>query len=212
MSSNLREIKPRLGFGLVPGGQQSPSQPPWQPPEETPPPKAKRQLVLAACNECRRRKSKCDAARPKCSACGRKGTACSYDVDPDETRVQSIKRKNTNLETELASLRDIYFYLRVRPEAEALEVLRCIRSAKDIETVVHFIRDGDLHAQPRQVSAEDHQNTYMSGNDPSSSHDSRQTESSQLLSLLLDLVKSEPLTPSGLDGMSGRGLEEHKLR
>jgi hypothetical protein len=66
-----------------------------------------------------------------------------------------MKRKNEEMQGELSNLRQLYDYLRLRPEQEALEILRRIRSnaspttpTQRIQELADFVRHGDLLIQP----------------------------------------------------------------
>ncbi|CAI6295676.1 unnamed protein product [Periconia digitata] len=105
--------------------------------QPTPPPsqpraplvqKPKRTVTLGACLACRKRKSKCDGSRPVCTCCVQKETACVYELGPNEKPSQAMKRKNEEMQGELFNLRQLYDFLRLRPEQEALDILRKIRS------------------------------------------------------------------------------------
>jgi hypothetical protein len=66
-----------------------------------------------------------------------------------------MKRKNEEMQGELSNLRQLYDFLRLRPEQEALEILRRIRSnpsettpTQRIQELADFVRHGDLLIQP----------------------------------------------------------------
>ncbi|THH04774.1 hypothetical protein EW145_g5278, partial [Phellinidium pouzarii] len=61
-----------------------------------------------ACLRCRKRKMRCDGAKPACAQCARahKGDACVYDDGRGKTRTQALREKIARLEEEIASLRD----------------------------------------------------------------------------------------------------------
>ncbi|OKL63508.1 hypothetical protein UA08_02057 [Talaromyces atroroseus] len=46
----------------------------------------RRQYTSKACNECRRRRAKCDGASPFCSRCAQRGIACQYRAEEDRRR------------------------------------------------------------------------------------------------------------------------------
>ncbi|KZF20194.1 hypothetical protein L228DRAFT_24053 [Xylona heveae TC161] len=115
-----------------------------------PPPKPKRQIIAAACEACRRRRSKCDGRRPTCSICLRKGSECEYAAEPDESRVAAIKRKNEMLQRELGEMKEIYSYLQTKPEPQVLALLHRIRSTPDFASVLQMVRE--LEQQPPQPS------------------------------------------------------------
>ena len=66
-----------------------------------------------------------------------------------------MKRKNEEMQGELSNLRQLYDFLRLRPEQEALEILRQIRAnppdatpSQRIQELADFVRHGDLLIQP----------------------------------------------------------------
>ncbi|KAF4454869.1 fungal specific transcription factor domain [Fusarium albosuccineum] len=66
----------------------------------------------SACEQCRRRKSKCDRIRPLCGSCVRANTTCVF-VDerpkrgPKKGQLQALKSKVASLEQQLAERNDI---------------------------------------------------------------------------------------------------------
>lgn len=128
--------------------------------QEAPPPpqgrplltqKPKRTVTLGACVACRKRKSKCDGNRPVCTCCTQKDTECVYELGPNEKPSQAMKRKNEEMQGELSNLRHLYDFLRLRPEQEAMEIMRRIRTnppntspSQRIQELADFVRHGDL--------------------------------------------------------------------
>jgi hypothetical protein len=113
--------------------------------------KPKRTVTLGACVACRKRKSKCDGNRPVCTCCSQKDTECIYELGPNEKPSQAMKRKNEEMQGELSNLRQLYDFLRLRPEYEAMEILKRIRSnspdvsqSQRIQELADFVRHGDL--------------------------------------------------------------------
>lgn len=148
--------------------QEQPSQPQTRPLLTQ---KPKRTVTLGACIACRKRKSKvspaltpsvihthtqqCDGSRPICTCCAQKDTECIYELGPNEKPSQAMKRKNEEMQGELSNLRQLYDFLRLRPEQEALEILRRIRNnpsettpTQRIQELADFVRHGDLLIQP----------------------------------------------------------------
>lgn len=113
--------------------------------------KPKRTVTLGACVACRKRKSKCDGNRPNCTCCVQKDTECVYELGPNEKPSQAMKRKNEEMQGELSNLRQLYDFLRLRPEEEAMEILRRIRAnppdvspSQRIQELADFVRHGHL--------------------------------------------------------------------
>ncbi|KAI1641662.1 uncharacterized protein F4817DRAFT_45273 [Daldinia loculata] len=113
-----------------------------------------RRQVTAACESCRRRKSKfpkiwcnCNAERPKCSLCVRHGTDCRYATAPAETHSQALKRKHSELQNRITPYEELFGLLQKKTETESLEILRRIRSGNDVGSILRHARDGDLLIQ-----------------------------------------------------------------
>ncbi|KAL5113393.1 hypothetical protein ACEQ8H_008737 [Pleosporales sp. CAS-2024a] len=130
---------------------------PPQPPQSRPllMQKPKRTVTLGACVACRKRKSKCDGHRPVCTCCSQKDTECVYELGPNEKPSQAMKRKNEEMQGELSNLRQLYDFLRLRPEHEAMDVLHRIRSnapdtspSRRIQELADYVRHTD-HFSPR---------------------------------------------------------------
>ncbi|KAF1847944.1 uncharacterized protein K460DRAFT_279354 [Cucurbitaria berberidis CBS 394.84] len=116
--------------------------------------KPKRTVTLGACVACRKRKSKCDGSRPVCTCCVQKVTSCVYELGPNEKPSQAMKRKNEEMQGELSNLRQLYDFLRLRPEQEAMEIMRRIRAnppdtsqSQRIQELADFVRHGDMPTQ-----------------------------------------------------------------
>lgn len=56
---------------------------------------------------------------------------CEYDVEPDTSRTQSLRRRNNVLETELDLLHRLINYIRTRSGIEAEEAFRQLRASDD---------------------------------------------------------------------------------
>ncbi|KAI1410532.1 hypothetical protein F5Y13DRAFT_201990 [Hypoxylon sp. FL1857] len=107
-----------------------------------------RRQVTAACEACRKRKSKCNAARPKCDLCVRHGTDCRYaTTGPAETHSQALKRKHSELQNRFTPYEELFDLLKTKSETESLEILRRIRSGNDVGSIIRHAKDGDLLIQ-----------------------------------------------------------------
>jgi hypothetical protein len=140
--ANFRALQP------APLDEEAPPQQPQTRPVLTQ--KPKRTVTLGACVACRKRKSKCDGSRPVCTCCSQKDTECVYELGPNEKPSQAMKRKNEEMQGELSNLRQLYDFLRLRPEHDAMEVLRRIRAnpvdtsaSQRIQELADFVRHGD---------------------------------------------------------------------
>ncbi|KAI1465251.1 uncharacterized protein F4812DRAFT_440233 [Daldinia caldariorum] len=106
-----------------------------------------RRQVTAACEACRKRKSKCNAERPKCSLCLRHGSECRYATAPAETHSQALKRKHHELQNRITPYEELFGLLKTKSETETLEILRRIRTGDDVNSILRHARDGDLLIQ-----------------------------------------------------------------
>ncbi|KAI0902092.1 hypothetical protein F4806DRAFT_490565 [Annulohypoxylon nitens] len=132
-----------------------------------------RRQVTAACEACRRRKSKvrkeklnvtfktgkiytwhrkekrtgCNAERPKCSLCIRHDTECKYATAPTETHSQALKRKHSELQDRITPYEELFDILKSKSETESLEILKRIRSGNDVGSILRQAKDGDLLMQ-----------------------------------------------------------------
>lgn len=155
MVTNLRALQP------APMDQEPSPQPQARPTLTS---KPKRTVTLGACVACRKRKSKCDGNRPVCTCCTQKDTECVYELGPNEKPSQAMKRKNEEMQGELSNLRQLYDFLQSRPEQEAIEVFKRIRSnsanvpsSQHIQELADLVRQGDIRVQqPLRTSPLDH--------------------------------------------------------
>ncbi|PVI05577.1 hypothetical protein DM02DRAFT_584122 [Periconia macrospinosa] len=142
--NNLRAILPR-----APDDQHSPQIPPGE---------RRIRRVTAACELCRQRRVKCDAARPSCTSCISLDQECVYRTTPQETSVGALKRKFGELEshydhlkTSQEQLEQLFRAIRTRPDGDAKAIFESIRSGADVDSIVRHIDSGDLVSQLRVV-------------------------------------------------------------
>ncbi|KAF2475124.1 uncharacterized protein BDR25DRAFT_186444, partial [Lindgomyces ingoldianus] len=128
-----------------PGGRpdRGGAQPPYPPSTEG----KKRKVVTAACNACRKRKTKCDAQRPRCSVCISRNADCDYDTVSTETHSQALKRKFDELQQSKSTYEQIFDMLKARTEQEATIIMQRIRNGVDADTIIRHVEDGDLLLQ-----------------------------------------------------------------
>ncbi|KXJ88184.1 hypothetical protein Micbo1qcDRAFT_207448 [Microdochium bolleyi] len=100
-----------------------------------------------ACEGCRRRKAKCDGARPACRGCVRRKLPCHYGGYEGETPRQALKRKYGELQSLDSDYACVFAALRDRPEAEATTIFRRLRQAGDVRSLARHIEQGDLLLQ-----------------------------------------------------------------
>ncbi|KAI8663033.1 hypothetical protein LRP88_07241 [Fusarium phalaenopsidis] len=124
---------------------------PWQP--APPPPRQPsfstpaRPKISAACEACRKRKSRCSGDRPVCRRCQEKNLECVYKTASTETHSQALKRKYTQAQHKTSQYAELYGLLATLSDDEAQGVLRRIRSGADVDTILNQIRAGDLLLQ-----------------------------------------------------------------
>ncbi|KAK3293676.1 uncharacterized protein B0H64DRAFT_364455 [Chaetomium fimeti] len=113
---------------------------------QLPPPRAHTKI---ACDGCRRRKIKCNGRRPVCSVCAANGGICVYylSADPNESRPSAIKRKYGEAQDRVSSHEQLYHLLKTRTQPEVTEILHRIRAGIDVESILRYVRDGDLLLQ-----------------------------------------------------------------
>ncbi|GAB1312659.1 Zn(2)-C6 fungal-type domain-containing protein [Madurella fahalii] len=103
-----------------------------------------------ACEVCRRRKIKCDGSWPVCSACVANGGKCVFiSADPAESRSAALKRKFDEIRDRVSAQEELYALLRTRDQTEVNEILRRLRAGSDVESILRYVRDGDLLLQLR---------------------------------------------------------------
>lgn len=129
----------------------------------------KPRATTIACGECRKSKTKvraptycirqlvaimtdptlhqCDGARPSCSRCVRNDATCVYTGGIDETPTAALKRTAKYHEERNAELEELIQLLRIRPEHEAIDILRRLRTSRDVSSVLGFIKEGELLIQ-----------------------------------------------------------------
>ncbi|KAI9704048.1 MAG: hypothetical protein M1820_005670 [Bogoriella megaspora] len=97
--------------------------------------KVDRAVTHAACQACRKRRSKCDGTRPECRKCQEKRTPCVYDVEPGQTRVDALKSRNADLESSLAANLELFWLLKNCPRDERERIFEQVHSKEDITHV-----------------------------------------------------------------------------
>ncbi|KAL0779974.1 hypothetical protein CaCOL14_004458 [Colletotrichum acutatum] len=105
---------------------------------------SKRQVIAVACDNCRRRKAKCDGHRPKCQHCSKRGVECHYEANQGETVSLALKRKANDLESENVQYRDLFRMVCTKSEDEAKEIFRRIRLSGDPLRVLESIRQAEI--------------------------------------------------------------------
>ncbi|SCO87699.1 uncharacterized protein FRV6_11826 [Fusarium oxysporum] len=116
----------------------------------------RRPVVAAACEACRKRKSKCSGTRPKCSLCIQRASECVYSAGLEETRLQAMKRKYEELVNEQyrnLPLQQLFGQIKSMAMEEAIEMFRKIQAGDPIETLTNEIQPSDLLQLRKNESA-----------------------------------------------------------
>ncbi|KAM0713477.1 hypothetical protein Q7P37_010439 [Cladosporium fusiforme] len=107
----------------------------------------RRELVLEACQACRRRKSKCDALRP-CTPCASKCTACEYKTLEGETRTQALKRKHDDMSQDMGYYEQLFKMLKSSSQRDTLKIVQHIRDGLCPEQIVALAKRRDTSPAP----------------------------------------------------------------
>ncbi|KAJ1323970.1 transcriptional regulatory protein GAL4 [Microdochium nivale] len=99
--------------------------------------------VAGACEPCRRRKTKCDGARPVCGKCAARKIECVYIA---HLTPRLLRRRLDDVEEELHSHRELFWLMQSRPEEDAYEIFRRVRRGHDVDALLRHVRDGELLA------------------------------------------------------------------
>lgn len=100
----------------------------------------KRRCVSTACIACRRRKSKCDGNLPKCAACASVYlTECEYAPHTDHRRKGVYKKESDSLKTKSSTLQSLIQALLNYQEEDAIELLKEMRMADNLEELVQTL-------------------------------------------------------------------------
>ncbi|KXX83211.1 Nitrogen assimilation transcription factor nirA [Madurella mycetomatis] len=131
----------------------------------------RREQIKVACEVCRRRKTKvwpvpfreqkeflltgyvclqCDGNRPVCFMCQANGRKCVYiNANPAESRSAALKRKHDEARDHVSALEELYALLETRGQQEVNEILRRLRAGSDVESILRYVKAGDLLLQLR---------------------------------------------------------------
>ncbi|KAF6800192.1 C6 transcription factor [Colletotrichum sojae] len=131
---------------------------------------SKRQVIAVACDNCRRRKAKCDGNRPKCQHCAKRGVDCHYEANQGETVSLALKRKASVLENENAQYRDLFRMVCSKTEDEAQEIFRRIRVSGDPLRVLESIRQAEILLPSPAASDRVHDSRLAKLNDKAMEH------------------------------------------
>lgn len=97
------------------------------------------EVVISACSQCRKRKTKCSAERPVCSYCDRRGLDCSWDVLDGLTRLKDLKRKVQEAEMRLHQLRILVEAMRTGSDQVSTTLLARLRLGASVDELVQSL-------------------------------------------------------------------------
>ncbi|KAK6434449.1 hypothetical protein LTR95_009366 [Oleoguttula sp. CCFEE 5521] len=100
----------------------------------------RRHQIAVACEQCRRRKVKCNGTRP-CTECDLRGVPCVYEAQAGETRTQAVKRKYEDLEQSHDALLELIDLAASR--RDALDILSRVKHGDDIHDMLARLKEGE---------------------------------------------------------------------
>ncbi|KAL7936549.1 hypothetical protein V8C35DRAFT_295798 [Trichoderma chlorosporum] len=112
-----------------------------------PPMSARQNMVAAACNACRKQKTKCSGDRPSCRRCLQRNSECRYTTKPGETTSQALRRGYKDLRYKSTVHEELYDLLKSLDDEEANHVWQRIRSGIDAATLLNHLKAGSLLLQ-----------------------------------------------------------------
>ncbi|CEI60173.1 unnamed protein product [Fusarium venenatum] len=92
----------------------------------------RRQAVTIACNNCKKRKTKCDGHRPRCGPCLRKDLDCEFVEKEDPTSRENDKRL-------LSTYQTVFELIRQGNHEESTKVVQRIRDADNVQDAANSI-------------------------------------------------------------------------
>ncbi|KAI0596077.1 hypothetical protein F4775DRAFT_566407 [Biscogniauxia sp. FL1348] len=120
--------------------------------------RTKRAATIAACEACRKRKSKCSAERPRCATCIERQTHCEYTTLPTETHLKAQKRRLSDLELRSQAFDDFLNVIQSQPEHESIQILKRVRAGANTQEVLKLIHEASLLLQV--VQKPEHHSRY----------------------------------------------------
>ncbi|KAM3497720.1 hypothetical protein MY10362_008942 [Beauveria mimosiformis] len=111
--------------------------------------------TTAACDNCRKHKTKCSGERPTCRRCAQRRFSCHYAARPGETESQALRRGYRELRDHAREHEEVVALLRSLPEQDAQGVFQRIRAGTGLGTILRQVRAGDALLQmavPRETS------------------------------------------------------------
>lgn len=92
--------------------------------------------VKCACNQCRRRKTRCTGQRPICDYCKSRDLDCVWDAEKGLTRLDSVKTRFETAQARLYRLEQLIHAMRTGTDDESTTLLARLRLGDTIEEIV----------------------------------------------------------------------------
>ncbi|ATY63020.1 C6 transcription [Cordyceps militaris] len=108
---------------------------------------AKPPHTAAACDNCRKHKTKCSGDRPRCRRCAQRQMACHYTARPGETEAQALRRGYRALRARATEHEDVVALLRRLPDQDAQGLLARLRAGTPLTAIINHVTAGDALLQ-----------------------------------------------------------------
>ncbi|KAF5619448.1 nitrate assimilation regulatory nirA [Fusarium sp. NRRL 52700] len=103
--------------------------------------------VSAACEECRKRKLKCNVPWP-CDPCVSRQSECNFSPKADfQMLYRAVQRKFAQVKIDKGRLDSVVLMMREKPEDVAIAIFRRLRAGSDLETILSSVEGGDILMQ-----------------------------------------------------------------
>ncbi|OHE98232.1 hypothetical protein CORC01_06429 [Colletotrichum orchidophilum] len=99
---------------------------------------------LTNCSDCRKRKVKCDGARPTCHGCASSNTPCAYPLAEGISQREAQKRKLSSISAAHEKSQRVLELLRASHDDGADDILKQLQGSDDIEEAIQSIADASL--------------------------------------------------------------------
>ncbi|KAJ4988162.1 C6 transcription factor [Stagonosporopsis vannaccii] len=100
-------------------------------------PRKRKKKARLACNHCRLKRIGCDGARPECARCLKARVPCVYlSDDAEATPTMALKSEVESLQRRLQEHNDFLENIRNAPEDDILGIVRQLRSAGNVSTLL----------------------------------------------------------------------------
>ncbi|KAF4446096.1 Zn(2)-C6 fungal-type DNA-binding domain protein [Fusarium austroafricanum] len=106
----------------------------------------RRKNIDLACLACRKRNVRCNGEMSQCSTYVKRGIPCEYPEDDEQTS-RVLKRKLADTEERLQTHEELESIMQSKRNEENLAIIGRLRNARDVRSVLQYIKDGDLLLQ-----------------------------------------------------------------